>query len=390
MSKKYKYRTTFIGEDGIRHDIKADSSAELIDKLTQVKRDIEEGYTPIKASSITVSKWLDKCFDEYKTDVTEQTLRGYKSKAGKWIIPAIGHLRVKDVKPLDCQAVMNSMQGLAADTIRKVKQILYFCFDRACENRIIRENPAARVTMPKGHKSTHRSITEHERSILLMTVEKRLNGQYVAPAGRYKLSKSDARYKYVYFLFMLYCGCRPSEAAEIQARDITNVNGKYKLHIRGTKTANADRFVPIPDYLVERLPRTSSPFEYLFANASGNKMNEASRQALWRSFKRDLNITAGCRVYRNALVPPYPIANDFVPYCLRHTYCTDLQKAGVDIRTAQYLMGHATIEITADIYTHQDESTIQNAAEKLDNYYSSSMPILETNVETMPQTIANA
>ena len=67
-------------------------------------------------------------------------------------------------------------------------------------------------------------------------------------------------------------------------------------------------------------------------------------------------------------MPPYALADDFEPYCLRHTYCTDLCKAGIDIRTAQRLMGHATISITADIYTHVDQSQILDAAEKLRQY----------------------
>ena len=78
-----------------------------------------------------------------------------------------------------------------------------------------------------------------------------------------------------------------------------------------------------------------------------------------------MNISMGCEVYRNELIPPYPLADDFVPYCLRHTYCTDLQKKGVDIRVAQYLMGHADIQMTANIYTHIDDSTVLDVAEKL-------------------------
>ena len=67
-------------------------------------------------------------------------------------------------------------------------------------------------------------------------------------------------------------------------------------------------------------------------------------------------------MYRNQLIAPYPLADDFVPYNLRHTYCTDLQKKGIDIRTAQYLMGHSDISLTANIYTHADNSTILEAA----------------------------
>ena len=58
------------------------------------------------------------------------------------------------------------------------------------------------------------------------------------------------------------------------------------------------------------------------------------------------------------------LAVDLVPYCLRHTYCTNLQKKDVDLRTAQYLMGHTDIKMTANIYTHADTSTILKAAEK--------------------------
>ena len=79
----------------------------------------------------------------------------------------------------------------------------------------------------------------------------------------------------------------------------------------------------------------------------------------------------GCKTYRNALIPPYPLADDFVPYCLRHTYCTDLCKAKIDVRTAQRLMGHANISITADIYTHVDFDDIQEAGEKLNLYLTS-------------------
>ena len=80
---------------------------------------------------------------------------------------------------------------------------------------------------------------------------------------------------------------------------------------------------------------------------------------------REMNIAMGCALYRNRLMPPYPLAEDLVPYCFRHTFCTNLQKKGVDIRTAQYLMGHSDIRMTANIYTHADEETILSAANLL-------------------------
>ena len=379
--KKYEFRLQFIGDDGLKHDIKANTKKELDEKVRKLKNDIDEGYSPLKSSSVTVQKWFDKCLSEYKTNVSEQTLTGYKSKVNSWIIPVIGHMRIKDVRPLDCQAVMNRMQGKAADTIRKVRQIMFFCFDKAVENHFIRNNPATHITAPKGCKTTHRIITEHERSIILKTIENCLHGDYIASDGRYR--DVDTRYRYVYFLFILMCGCRPSEVANIQAFDIKDIQGVHVLHIRGTKTDNADRLVPIPDYLYERIPPTDSPFAYLFTNMRGGKLSPSNRQALWREFKRDLNITAGCRVYRNALVPPYPIAADLTPYCLRHTYCTDLELAGIDVGQASHLMGHGDVKLTANLYTHQTELSVIQAARKMSNAKEKE----ETEEETIPQTI---
>ena len=72
-----------------------------------------------------------------------------------------------------------------------------------------------------------------------------------------------------------------------------------------------------------------------------------------------MNILLGAKTYRNKLLQDL-VADDLVPYCLRHTFCTDLQKAGIDLRTAQYLMGHADIKMTANIYTHVDTEIVKS------------------------------
>lgn len=53
-----------------------------------------------------------------------------------------------------------------------------------------------------------------------------------------------------------------------------------------------------------------------------------------------------------------------------HTFCTNLAKANVDIRTAQRLMGHSNIQMTANIYTHVDNSQIQVAADKINAFFA--------------------
>lgn len=56
---------------------------------------------------------------------------------------------------------------------------------------------------------------------------------------------------------------------------------------------------------------------------------------------------------------------------LRHTYATTLYRAGVDLRTAQKLMGHSSIQMTADIYTHLEAEDSMAVSDQLNAYLNS-------------------
>ena len=96
-------------------------------------------------------------------------------------------------------------------------------------------------------------------------------------------------------------------------------------------------------------------------------MRDGAQRSMWRSIKRDMDIRNGAILYRNAIVTS-TLAEDFTPYCLRHTYCTDLQAAGVPINVAKELMGHSDIGVTSRIYTHSSAEAKQNAAAKSNNF----------------------
>lgn len=54
---------------------------------------------------------------------------------------------------------------------------------------------------------------------------------------------------------------------------------------------------------------------------------------------------------------------------LRHTFATTLYHAGVDLRTAQKLMGHASIQMTANIYTHLEAADNLQVVSSLNRYF---------------------
>ena len=135
-----------------------------------------------------------------------------------------------------CQNVLNKMSGKSTAYINDIYQAMNFIFSKAVQNELIKSNPAEYVVRPQGTKARRRAITsveeEHIRKVAVM----------------------DRRY-YLYLL-MLDCGCRPSEAAEARGEDIIIVDGYNMLHIRGTKSVNADRIVPLPDGLHKLIKNT--------------------------------------------------------------------------------------------------------------------------------------
>ncbi|MDD7170469.1 MAG: tyrosine-type recombinase/integrase [Faecalibacterium sp.] len=50
---------------------------------------------------------------------------------------------------------------------------------------------------------------------------------------------------------------------------------------------------------------------------------------------------------------------------LRHTFCTNVQQAGLDVKSLQYLMGHSNASVTLDVYTHSSFESVERAFEQI-------------------------
>lgn len=329
-----------------------EAMTKLADKLAAAKR----GEETI-GGSMTVDAWFKEWLAAYKAPkgLTAKSLGMYTEKYNGYIKPRIGRLKLKDVKDIHLQKIMNEQAGRSSSHAKKLRMVMQEMFRRARQTRLIPYDPAELLELPYVTTGTHRSITDQERAAILEVSK-------TARAG-------------LWVLTLLYTGMRPGETAALTWADVDFEHNEIHVHaakesgadqIKEPKTFAGIRDIPIHAQLRPLLMAARGrPFSPVFPTGTGKTQNENSLRRLWTGFRRELDIYMGAEVYRNKIVRSV-VASDLTPYCLRHTFCTDLQRAGVPLNVAKELMGHSDISTTADIYTHRDQNVLHAGIALLD------------------------
>ena len=348
-NKKGYYRTSFSvtnfkGEKERIEIMDKDLDA-FLEKLHRAKYEHEKGIATVNGNS-TVAKWAYEWLETYKVDILPKQKQRYKGIINNYIVPKIGAMHLKDVKQHHIQQVLNACKDMSKSHISVLYNALNGIFSKAVHCDMIAKNPCLGADKPNGTQGAMRALTSYEERIFLKVVNKHHRG--------------------IMFKLILKCGLRPGE---VRALNVDRIDLKAKIltvegavesgskRIKETKTKSGERKVPIPDDFIDELkaalPKSGLAFP---SRETGGVLSACSFMRSWHSFKRLMDIEAGAKLYRNAIVEPI-IDEAIVPYYLRHTYCTHLAEKGVDIRVAQYLMGHSDIGVTANIYTHVEQNT---------------------------------
>lgn len=350
-------RKTFTFE-GKRYVVRGKTEQEALEKLILKKAALENGRIEITKNTL-VKDWVSEWLVSYKEpEVNARWFSDINAICEKYLIPAIGHMPISKVKPLHIKKIFNEISGMSQSYNAKVYDILKQIFRTAFENELILKDPMQGLKKPQGEPpKKRRAITARERELTLRVAEYHRGGLFI--------------------LIMLFCGLRPQEVVPLQWCDIDFDNHLIKVYkalkADGTvknapKTAAGEREVPIPSYLYKRLSEAKgSPFELVCTNSRGGRYTKTSVRDMWLSFRKEMNMAAGCKLHpqKHQLITEV-IAPDLTLYCYRHTYCTDLQAAGVPINVARELMGHEDISVTSKIYTHKSDEAMKNAAALID------------------------
>ena len=329
-----------------------EAMTKLAEKLAAAKRGEE-----VIGGSMTVDAWYKQWKATYKDPkgLTKKSLGMYDEKYTGYIKPVIGHIKLQDVRDTHLQKILNGQAGMSLSHVEKIRRVLREMFSRARKSRLIAYDPSEDLELPAVKDGKHRSITEEERKVILAVAEYHHAGLWV--------------------LTLLYTGMRPGEAAALNWRDVDFEENMIHVHaalesgstnIKAPKTESGFRDIPIHADLLWRLQEARGrSFDPVFKTNSGGRQNSGSISRLWKSFVREMNIYMGAEVYRNQ-VKESKVADDLTMYCLRHTFATDCAKKEVPIETTMWLLGHADISTTANIYQHRNDEALRRGIALLD------------------------
>lgn len=359
MNKDGYYRTTFTVIDALgnkkRIPLRDKDPYALERKLMEKKFEYEKGLLVVNGNS-TVEKWALEWLDTYKKNkIIEKSYKRYKTAITNYIVPKIGSIQLKDVKAFHIQNFLSELTNMSNYYIGFIYNALNSMFSKAVANDMILKNPCLGVEKPKGKLPVkRRALTPYEEDIFLKTAAKHHRGTM--------------------FKLILKCGLRPEEVRALDVRNFDFKNNKIIVsnavesgttNIKETKSESGERNVAIPLDFVSELKSVLPDKGLAFPSyATGKVMTEKNFYRSWDSFMRLMNIEAGAKLYRNAVIDKL-IDENITPYYLRHTYCTHLAEKGIDMRVAQYLMGHSDITVTANIYTHVNPDMLKNVSKTM-------------------------
>lgn len=325
---------------------------------------------------ITVAEWVQIYKATYRTNVDEVYLAGDDVPYNR-LVDDLGDMRMTAVNEATLQASLNKLAGTSFSNCDKYRQAIKRVFLRARKNKVIQDNPAEDLVLPPYTKGTHRALEPWEiQHILTHWNDDGLRGG-------------------LWVLLMLFCGLRRGELIALDWESVDMEKRLLRVEqtaviranrakvVQRAKSAAGLRTIPIASPLYNALDAVSPALRDgpICLSARGQRLSESAftrgLETFCAALERLLNgeplHAPGKRTDLERKQGKPRILFSFRAHDLRHTFATMLYDSGVDVKTAAYLLGHADIRVTMEIYTHLSEER-RGSSEQLMVSYLDALP----------------
>lgn len=361
--KKVGYRGSYTVHTATgpkRRYVSGKTREETRQKLAKAMSDRDGGLV-FDAASLTVGEYLERWLpDSVKGTVRTSTFEVYGYMVHPHIVPGLGRLKLKDLTPAHVRAFYRDRldAGLSPATVHKMHVVLHKALDGAVSDSLIPRNAAKGVKVPQaGARKEIRPLSpDQARTLLDAAGGDRLEALYVLAVAT-GLRQGE-------LLALRWEDVELEDAVLRVLQTLTRTRGKVALG--PPKTNRSRRSVGLTETAVialkahlsrqleemERMGSLYRPGGLVFANETGGIINPSNLRN--RSF---------ARLLKRAEIPKIRFHD------LRHTCATLLLAKNVNPKIVSEMLGHSSIAITLDTYSHvlptMQESAVRALEEAL-------------------------
>jgi len=327
-------------------------------RLAELLHQLDNG-SYVKPGKVTVGEYLERWLREYaKPNLSPRGYERYESITRVYLVPGLGNILLTQLRPEHIQRHYTAMQdkGLSALTVKYHHTVIHKALQTAIKWGLVGRNAADGTDVPRGRRKDMQTWDDFEVRQFL------------------EAAKSSAYY--ALFHTALFTGMRRSELLALQWRDIT----LHQVHVNRSLHQLRDKSYVFTQPKSARSRRTIalSPSSVLTLMEHREKQ-EGVRAVLGIPLKQDDLVFSG---YEGEPLRPCTVSRAWTALAARaglkvirlhdarHTHASLMLKQGVHPKIVQERLGHASIQVTLDTYSHVAPGLQEAAAESFDKLVS--------------------
>lgn len=357
------------GADGklMRKYLYGKTRSEVATKVSEVVQSIKSGEYIRNSDNPTVSEWVDCWLITYKKNaIKSTTFDQYNNLMKAHVKPKLGNRKLVDLKVDHLQSLVNSMHehGLSTRTIKLTMIILHGAFKQAIKSNLMVKNIVEGVVLPRKEEKEMQIPTSEEQKLLIEELQKDYVGRALVLACYTGLRRGE--------LLALEWTDFDKDARTLSvSKSLSRVNTydtigrKTKLIVTTPKSAKSKRVVPLIDSAVKLL-------------IEHKRLQEQYREMVGTMYMdQNLIFSSSIGTYidppnlnrKLAKVTKRLGLKNFGPHTFRHCFATRGLEAGISLKVMQEVLGHSSVTVTGDIYTHVLHEHKAKEMEKLSNIF---------------------
>ena len=304
-------------------------------------------WTKDQAKGRLFSSCLDAWREEHEQMCSYNTMRAYTAPLNR-LRDHFGSRAAKDITADEVNAYVRQLgnRGYGQRTVVMEFACLNMIFDYAIVNGYASVNPCGPVKLPSGLPKAKREMPTEEQ----------------LEAVKHGVHEPFGLFPYM----LLYTGMRKGELLALKWEDIDFDAGLIDINksvyhvgsmpkIKEPKTEAGKRSIVLLDALREVLPPPGTG--YIFGGE--RPLTDYEFRVRWANWSKAVGLH---KKGLNAQITPHQ---------LRHAYATILYDAGVGDADAMHLMGHSSIKVTREVYTHIRKERMEQTAARINEYLQS-------------------